>query len=62
MLLVVMGYAIKTGMAIIIVNKAMFDPTALPNDNIGFLSIADVIPTTVSGREVATLTSKKLIV
>ena len=53
---------IKPGIAIISVNRAMLDPSAFPYERIGFPARAELIPTIVSGREVATETSRKLIV
>lgn len=52
----------RTGKAMTSVSKAIFDPMAFPKDRIGLPSNAEVIPTTVSGKEVATAMIKKLMV
>ena len=49
-------------MAITKVSKAMFDPIALPKESIGFLFKAEVIPTTVSGKEVEVAIRRKVMV
>jgi hypothetical protein len=52
----------RIGRAITNVTSATLEPKALPKDKTGFPSIAEVTPTTASGREVAMATNKKLIV
>lgn len=44
------------------VRRAMFEPMVVPKARIGFLSKAEVMPTTVSGSEVAVAMSNALIV
>ncbi len=51
-----------TGSATTSVRSATLEPMALPKDKIGLPSIAEVIPTIISGSEVATATIKKLMV
>lgn len=53
---------IKTGKAKTRVTSATFEPIASPKDKIGVFSRAEVTATTTSGSDVATETSKKLIV
>jgi hypothetical protein len=51
----------RIGMAIIRVRSAMFDPITFPKDKIELLWVAEVIPKTSSGNEVAAAIKKTLI-
>ncbi|OHB47742.1 MAG: hypothetical protein A2106_01290 [Planctomycetes bacterium GWF2_40_8] len=53
---------ISIGIASTSVSIAMFEPIALPNGRIGFFSSADVIPTTVSGKDVEMAIRRKVTV
>lgn len=60
--LVEMPVVASMGMAMIIVMLAVLAPITLPKERMGFFSSAEVTPTIISGKDVASATSRKLMV